>query len=110
MRTNPHRFSIYNKNNHPFNLAIIFNFALRSIVLDFIIFLINQITYKYKLIPLVFQTLKNARQCFGGVFGIVVKKHNRAVFNLACDLFANTFRRGVIFPVKGINIRNKSNI
>ena len=44
------------------------------------------------------------------MLGIVMEKDDRAVFNLFSHLFANAFGRGVIFPVKAVNIRYKSNI
>ena len=85
-------------------------FTLRSVVLDFVIVFINQITYKHKLISLVFQAFKNCRQGLGGVVGIIVEKHNTAVFNLTCHPLADTVGGGIFFPVKTVNIRNKSNI
>lgn len=36
-------------------MSIIFNFTLRSVVLDFVIIFINQVAYKDKLVPLVFK-------------------------------------------------------
>ena len=36
------------------SMSIIFNLTLRSVMFNFVIFLINQILYKHKLIPLVF--------------------------------------------------------
>ena len=62
-------------------MSIIFNFALHSVVFDFIIFFINQTFNKHKLIPLVFKAFKNIWQCCG------------------C---------GVITPIQAVNIRNKS--
>ena len=81
-------------------MSIVFNFALRSIVFNFIIILINQIAYKHKLIPLVFKAFQNRRQCFGRVVDIVVEKHNTTVFNLACNSLTDAIRCGVFFPVK----------
>ena len=84
-------------------------FTLCSVVDNFIIVFINQIADKHKLITLVFQAFKNCRQCLGGVVGIIVEKHNTAVFNLTCHPLTNTVCRCIFFPVKTVNIRNKSN-
>ena len=83
-------------------------FTLRSVVLDFVMVFINQIAYKYKLITLVFKAFKNCRKRLGGVVGVIMKKHNRAVFYLTCHPLADTVRGGVFFPVKRITIRYKS--
>ena len=39
---------------------------------------------------------------------IVVEKDYRAIFDLACNPFANAIWRCILFPVKGIIIRYKS--
>ncbi len=41
---------------------------------------------------------------------VVVEKHNAAVFNLTRYPLADTIWRGIVFPVKRVNIRYKSNI
>ena len=88
----------------------IFYFALCSVMLDFVIIFINQITYKHKLIPLIFKTFKDVRQCRGCMVGVIMKKNYRAIFYLTCNSLTNTVWRGIVFPVKWINIRYKSNI
>ena len=77
-------------------------------MLDFVIFFINQVVYKYKLIPLFFQRFKDIRQRLGGMLGVVVEKYDRAVFYLARNQFINTVRRGGTLPVEGVNVRYKS--
>lgn len=42
--------------------------------------------------------------------GIIMKKHNRAVFHFWCNTLTNAIGRGVVFPIERVNIRNKSNI
>ena len=85
-------------------MSIIFNFALRSIMLYFIIVFINQVTYKYKFIHLVFQAFKYCGQCLGGVVGVIVEKDNTAVFYLTCHPLTYTVGGGIFFPVKTVNI------
>ena len=89
-------------------MSIIFNFTLRSVMLDFVMVFINQIAYKYKFIPLVFKAFKNCRKRLGGVVGVIVEKDNTAVFYFTCHPLADTVRGGVFFPVKRIKIRYKS--
>ena len=88
-------------------ISIVF-FALRSVVLNFVIFSVNQIAYKHKFIPLVFKGFKDSRQGFGCVVSIVVKQHNRTVFNLLDNPVTNALRRSVFLPVKAVTIRYKS--
>ena len=85
-------------------------FALCSVVLDFVVILINQIVYKYKLISLVFKAFKDVWQSVRRILGIVMKEDYRAIFNLICYPFANSVGRRTVFPVKRVNIRYKSNI
>jgi len=88
-----------------FVLIVIFNFALRSIVLYLMVIFQNQITYKHKFIPLFLKGFEYCRQGFGGVVGIVVKQHNRTVFNPFCHPVCNALRRGIILPVKRVKAR-----
>ena len=88
----------------------VFYFALRSVVFYFIIIFINQVAYKNKFIPLVFQAFKYCGQCLGGVVGVIVEKDNTAVFYLTCHPFTNAVGGGIFFPVETVNIRYKSNI
>ena len=90
-------------------ISIVF-FALRSVVLDFVIFFKYQVADKHKLIPLFFKAFQNRRQCFGSMVGVVVEQHYRPRADLRCNPLANTLRRRAVLPVETINIRNKSNI
>ncbi len=65
-----------------FDLVSIFNFTLRTIVYNFVIFFVNQIFNKYEFIPLIFKAFKNIWQSRRCMVGIVVEKYNTAVFNL----------------------------
>lgn len=40
--------------------------------------------------------------------GVVMKKHNTAIFDLVYNTVADAIRCGIIFPVQTVNIRNKS--
>ena len=104
------RFSLFTKKDGKKPSFLLRYFTLRSVVDNFIIVFIDQIFDKNKLISLVFQAFKNCRQGLGGVVGIIVEKHNTAVFNLTCHPLTNTVCRCIFFPVKAINIRYKSNL
>ncbi len=90
--------------------SLFFNFALCSVVLDFVVIFINQIFNKHKFIPLLFQGFKYCGQCCRGVLGIVVEKHYTARLYFRYNSVADTVGCGVLLPVKRVNIRNKSNI
>ncbi len=79
-------------------------FALCSIVFNFVIFLIDQITYKHKFIPLVFKAFEDVGESRRCVVGVVVEKNNRAVFCFTCNALTNTVSRGVISPIQAVNI------
>ena len=79
-------------------------FALCSVVDDLVVFFINQIAYKYKLVSFVFKTFSYIWERGGCVVGIVVKQHNRAVFNLFCHPVANSFGCCAIFPIERVNV------
>ena len=91
-------------------LFAVFYFTLRSVVDYFVIIFINQIAYKHKLIPFVFKAFEDIWECRRCVVGIVMEKNNTAVFNLARHTLTNAVGCGSVFPVKAVNIRNKSNI
>ena len=46
-------------------------------MVDCVVFFKYQIAYKYKLISVVFQALKDCRQCLGRVVGVVVEQYYR---------------------------------
>lgn len=83
-------------------------FALCSVMYYLIIILVYQILNKYKLIPLVFKAFEDVGECGRGVVGIVVEKHDRAIFNLTRHPLTNIFGRCTVFPIKRVTIRYKS--
>ena len=75
---------------------------------DFVVIVVNQIGGFDEGVAVSGQLFEDYWQCFGCVVGVVVKKHDAARFDLACDPCDNALNRRGIFPVKTVIIRYKS--